>query len=186
MSVSMPSFEYSSSLQQFAVPESDYLREHHDVDIICTGAVVFDSKGRLLLVQRAKEEKAYPDAWEIPGGKMDDTDETILHAAARELKEETGLTATRVVRKVTEFTFLDGGKSRPNTMWLKLIFEFEVEDPNAVVLDPVEHQRYLWASEDEVTDDLVKEGSTCLKYISPRNKEVKLEAFRLQREAVPA
>lgn len=65
----------------------------------------------------------------------------------------------------------------------KLIFQFEVEDSSAVVLDPVEHQRYVWASESEVVHDAVKEGSVLLKYISPQNKDVKLEAFRLQREA---
>ena len=47
---------------------------------------------------------------------MDDTDETVLHAAARELREETGLIATRVVRKVAQFTFSD----RPNKTWLKV------------------------------------------------------------------
>lgn len=51
---------------------------------------------------------------------MDDTDETILHAAARELKEETGLTATRVVRKVAQFTFSDGWRNRPTKTWLKV------------------------------------------------------------------
>lgn len=51
---------------------------------------------------------------------MDETDETILHAAARELKEETGLTATRVVRKVAHFTFSDGGKKRASKTWLKV------------------------------------------------------------------
>ena len=51
---------------------------------------------------------------------MDDTDETILHAAARELKEETGLTATRVVRRVTQFTFSDAPKNRPTKTWLKV------------------------------------------------------------------
>lgn len=51
---------------------------------------------------------------------MDDTDETILHAAARELKEETGLTATRVVRKVAQFTFSDGLRNRPTKTWLKV------------------------------------------------------------------
>jgi 8-oxo-dGTP pyrophosphatase MutT (NUDIX family) len=51
---------------------------------------------------------------------MDDTDETILHAAARELKEETALTATRVVRKVAQFTFSDGWRNRPTKTWLKV------------------------------------------------------------------
>lgn len=53
---------------------------------------------------------------------MDDTDETILHAAARELKEETGLTATRVVRKVTQFTFSDGLENRPAPTWMKVFW----------------------------------------------------------------
>jgi 8-oxo-dGTP pyrophosphatase MutT (NUDIX family) len=53
---------------------------------------------------------------------MDDTDETILHAAARELKEETGLTATRAVRKVTQITFTTGGGNRPQRTWLKVYF----------------------------------------------------------------
>jgi 8-oxo-dGTP pyrophosphatase MutT (NUDIX family) len=51
---------------------------------------------------------------------MDDSDETILHAAARELKEETGLTATHVVRQVTQFTFSDGGGNGPTKTWLKV------------------------------------------------------------------
>ena len=57
---------------------------------------------------------------------MDDTDETILHAAARELKEETGLTAIRVVRKVMQITFTTGGGNRPQRTWLKVRFSLSV------------------------------------------------------------
>ena len=113
---------------------------------------------------------------------MDDTDETILHAAARELKEEAGLEATRVVRKVTQFTFRDERPNRPAITWLKLIFEMEVRDSSNVVLDPVEHQKFLFASEDEIVNDLV--GDVKLVYVSPPNKAVKLEAFRQQRESL--
>ncbi|KZM27812.1 uncharacterized protein EKO05_0010998 [Ascochyta rabiei] len=186
MSASIRPFDYAASLQKHAIPEGEYLSQHQDVHIICTGAVVFNDEGKILLVQRAKDEKAFPDAWEIPGGKMDGTDETILHAAARELKEETGLTATRVVRQVAQFTFSDGWGDRPTKTWLKLIFQFEVEDAEAVVLDPIEHQSYLWACEEEVVKDLVAERSTPLRYISQQNKDVKLEAFKLQREAAAA
>jgi hypothetical protein len=84
-----------------------------------------------------------------------------------------------VLRKVAHFTFEDG---RRRTTWLKLIFEMEVEDTN-VTLDPVEHQDYLFASEEEINNDLV--GDVKLAYISPPNKDVKLEAFRLQRGALP-
>jgi ADP-ribose pyrophosphatase YjhB (NUDIX family) len=57
---------------------------------------------------------------EIPGGKVDDTDETLLHATARELKEESGLTATRVVQKVQHFDFNDERPGRPATIWRKV------------------------------------------------------------------
>ncbi|KAH7072541.1 NUDIX hydrolase domain-like protein [Paraphoma chrysanthemicola] len=179
----MGPLNHPSSLEEFAVPDKEYLSKHPEYDVLCTGVAVFDKNGKLLLVQRAADEKAFPNAWEVPGGKVDDTDETILHAAARELKEETGLTATRIRRKVTEFTFRDERPGRRPVTWLKLIFEIEVEDTK-VTLDPVEHQRYLWASEEEVVRDLV--GDIKLAYVSPPNKTVKLEAFRLQKEAVPS
>jgi 8-oxo-dGTP pyrophosphatase MutT (NUDIX family) len=120
---------------------------------------------------------------EVPGGKVDDTDETLLHAAVRELKEETGLTATRVRKKVADFTFSDGRPGRPPITWLKLIFEVEVKDTN-VTLDPIEHQQYVFASEDEVINDLV--GDVKLVYVSPPNKTINLDAFRLQKEAIPS
>jgi hypothetical protein len=64
---------------------------------------------------------------------------------------------------------------------LKLIFEMEVEQ-TSVTVDPVEHQQYLFASEEEVKGDLV--GDVKLVYISPPNKQVKLTAFKLQKEAI--
>lgn len=56
-------------------------------------------------------------------------------------------------------------------------------EASAIALDPIEHQHSAWASEDEVVNDLVAEGSISLTYISQENKDVKLEAFKLQREA---
>jgi hypothetical protein len=50
-----------------------------------------------------------------------------------------------------------------------------------IALDPIEHQAYLFASEEEIKEDLV--GGVTLEYISEQNKAVKLEAFRLQQKA---
>ncbi|KAF1995406.1 hypothetical protein P154DRAFT_526329 [Amniculicola lignicola CBS 123094] len=178
-------FEYDPSLEEYMVNEKDFLASNPQHNTLVIGAVVFNGEGKQLLVQRAADEQAFPNAWEIPGGKVDDTDETIIHAAVRELKEETGLEAKRIVRKVGEFGWNDvhrrTGKPR---IWHKVIFEIEPKDLN-IVLDPVEHQHYLWATEEEVTNDKV--GDVALAYIpNPENKAIKLDAFKLKREAVAA
>lgn len=199
--------DYAADLQEFAVSEAEYLGQHAEYHVLVTGAAVFNKEGKLLLVQRAADETAFPNYWvscsvlfagglsdvkcpragwgidtaqEIPGGKVDDTDESILHAAARELKEETGLEARRVVRKVDSFTFVVERAGRPATKFLKMIFEIEVDraEGSAVVLDAIEHQQFVFASEDEVAGERV--GDVQLEYISARNKAVKLEAFRLR------
>lgn len=64
---------------------------------------------------------------------------------------------------------------------MKHIFEMEVKDVNAVVLDPVEHQEYVFASEEEVVNE--EAGGFKLKYITSDNKFIKLEAFRHKKEA---
>src|SRR5881227_3376430 len=54
----------------------------------CAGAVVRDGTGRLLLVRRAHEPSR--GLWSIPGGRIE-PGETAAEAAAREVREETGL-----------------------------------------------------------------------------------------------
>ena len=54
----------------------------------CAGAVVRDDAGRVLLVLRANEPSR--GLWSIPGGRIE-PGETPRDAAAREVREETGL-----------------------------------------------------------------------------------------------
>lgn len=54
----------------------------------CAGAVVRDDLGRILLVQRGRAPSA--GLWSLPGGRIE-PGETAVDAAAREVREETGL-----------------------------------------------------------------------------------------------
>lgn len=65
-----------------ALPEGTY----H----LAVGIAVFNTKGDILLTQRAQVKSQYPGCWEIPGGCAQ-AGETSLEAACRELREETGI-----------------------------------------------------------------------------------------------
>ncbi len=54
----------------------------------CVGAVVFDERGRLLLVRRANPPAR--GSWSLPGGRIEDG-ESEIEACRREVAEETGL-----------------------------------------------------------------------------------------------
>ena len=56
--------------------------------MLCAGAIVRDDDGRVLLVRRANEPSR--GLWSVPGGRVE-PGETPPEAAAREVREETGL-----------------------------------------------------------------------------------------------
>jgi 8-oxo-dGTP diphosphatase len=58
---------------------------------VAVGLVARDRAGRLLLVKRANPPAK--GRWSLPGGRVE-AGETIVEAAVRELREETGLEAT--------------------------------------------------------------------------------------------
>lgn len=62
--------------------------QKHDGPVNCAGAVVRDAAGRVLLVLRANEPSR--GKWSVPGGRIE-PGETARAAAAREVREETGL-----------------------------------------------------------------------------------------------
>ncbi len=65
-------------------------------DIPCVGAVVFDDRGRLLLVKRANPPAQ--GLWSLPGGRQE-PGESASQGVVREVREETGV-EVRVQREV--------------------------------------------------------------------------------------
>ncbi len=52
--------------------------------------IITNNQGKVLILKRSLAEKYCPDFWDLPGGKVENN-ETLLEAAKRETKEESGL-----------------------------------------------------------------------------------------------
>jgi 8-oxo-dGTP pyrophosphatase MutT (NUDIX family) len=183
-----PTFNFIAhpSALSFAVPCETYLTTHFNkkfqYKFIATGALVFDTSTpeRILLIQRSARD-SMPNLWEIPGGGCDNEDPSILHGAARELWEESGLTAASIGPQVGDgHLFL----SRGGKLVYKFSFLVDVEKGEGgkldVKLDPGEHQKYVWATEEEVRARRV--GDVELKFTAREQEAVVLEAFTVRRE----
>jgi isopentenyldiphosphate isomerase len=56
-------FEVPATLEQYMVNEETYLRDNPHHHVLVIGACIFNSEGRLLLIQRATDEPAFPGCW---------------------------------------------------------------------------------------------------------------------------
>lgn len=172
------------STSHLSIPAQTYLSQHqseHACKFLATGAIVF-SASRILLLQRAPGD-SMPNRWETPGGACDNEDQTILHAVARELWEETTLVARSVGPMVGDgYTF----KTRSRKMVRKLNFIVEVERRDGegefdggsnfeVRLRPEEHQSFVWATDEEVRARKV--GDVEIRFTTPEQEAVVLDAF---------
>ncbi|UKZ80099.1 hypothetical protein TrVFT333_007864 [Trichoderma virens FT-333] len=130
-------FTVHQAATPFTVSLQAYLAAHPDsrYSYIATGTLVFDHAQQM----------------GVTGCGCDDDDESILHAAARELWEETGLKAIHLGAPVGEPHFFS---SESRKRICKFVFPMQVETNNeghmTVTLDPREHQCFAWASEEEV------------------------------------
>ncbi|EAA29010.1 hypothetical protein GE21DRAFT_3811 [Neurospora crassa] len=177
---------------------------------IAGGALIFsksapDAKDRILLLQRAPHD-SMPLRWEIPGGACDPEDESFLHGVAREMWEEAGLLPKRMVCQV-------GGQAKPQVFLTrsgKVVMKISVEvdidegsdaeekmDGNVdgkwkslpkVVMDPNEHVRFVWATEEECkAERMMVEGEggeteeLKLNFTHKEQRETILEGFEIRR-----
>ena len=95
---------FSRSCLVFRLEMSPQPAREKPAPVECAGAVVRDDKGRLLLVRRGHEPSA--GLWSLPGGRIE-PGESAAEAAAREVREETGLDVV-VGRMLIEAVIWDG------------------------------------------------------------------------------
>ncbi|RLC34603.1 hypothetical protein DRH14_02585 [Candidatus Shapirobacteria bacterium] len=93
-----------------------------------SAAVILVDKNRVLLQLRDNIPNiVYPGYWSIPGGKIEDS-ENAKDASKRELKEETGYVADKVVLLKKEIYSLDDGRIiERNIFWTKYDGQQKIE-----------------------------------------------------------
>jgi len=79
-------------------------------------ALIYDSKGKLLLLRRSEQNSIYIDKWQLPGGKVEER-ETPLEAIIREVREEIACNCIKV-KKLKEMTFSNIFKNKKETVHL--------------------------------------------------------------------
>lgn len=191
-------FTWTPSVAALHKPMKELLSTRNLIKGMATGALVFSKAtgtDRVLLIQRAAHD-SMPLRWEIPGGACDAEDETLLHGLARELWEEAGLRLKNVLRQVGED---DHFFTRSGRVICKITFETEVEGVGGeveeqtvpeVTLDPNEHARFLWASEEEcrlgqvtVVGSGSEKETVDINFTAGAQKRVILKGFELRRES---
>jgi 8-oxo-dGTP pyrophosphatase MutT (NUDIX family) len=180
------SFTYHPSSSPFTVSSEKYIADHPSAKYkyLATGALVFaepnSSAPRILLIQRSASD-SMPGRWEVPGGGVDDDDDSILHAVARELWEEAGLTAVNIGPLVGNPHFFESRSGKRVCKFNFLVETKSAEGAMDVKLDPEEHQRFVWASEGEARARKV--GDLELEFTTTDLEATVFEAFRTRREA---
>ncbi len=176
------SFDYDPSVSDFTVSKRAYLAARPGIQFghIATGSLVLDmlatSNPRVLLLQRAASDED-PNKWEPPGGACDDDDQSILHATARELWEEAALRAARIGGPLGDpyFFTLSDGKKVCQFYFLVQVRPEKSGSVSTVKLNPDEHQRFVWATEEEIKERKV--GDIDLDFTSDEVKRIVLQGF---------
>ena len=137
---------------------------------VVVGGVIFNKEGKVLILQRSKDEDVFPEIWELPSGKrefFEDSQSSLI----REIKEETGLSKIKIIIPfyVFEYKVEKQEEIRDTTQINFLVKLLEDEE----IKLSKEHQNFAWISKDEIE-----------KYkLSEATKKSILRVFELLEEA---
>ena len=129
--------------------------------LLVAAVIVHDeTTGRVLLLQRGVRSKFAPLHWDFPSGKAD-KGEPVTAAAARELKEETGLTVDPGSLKVAGIIHGAWGVEAPNG-FLTVIFAARTWQGEPVNAEPRKHAQVAWFPVSQVPAELVPDRREAL------------------------
>lgn len=129
--------------------------------LLVAAVIVHDvAAERVLLLQRGAGSKFAPLHWDLPSGKAD-RGESVTAAAARELREETGLTVDPAALRIAGIIHGAWGVEAPNG-FLTVIFAARSWHGEPVNAEPREHARVAWFPVSGVPAELVPDRRDAL------------------------
>lgn len=142
------------SFEKTPMPDLLYssLKQRREQLKVVVGLAGFDSEHQLLVVRRAATGITLPDQWEIPGGHVEDADESFLAAMKREPFEETGLKIHHVIDMLGPFVYVMTKKTGERVTHVPSIQlnAAVVTTDRTVVLNQAEHSSSRWISLDDL------------------------------------
>jgi len=118
---------------------------------ICAKILLRNSRGQFLVLRRSGTHPRYAHYPDLPGGEVENDDESLLLAVQREVGEETSL-AIDVFSAVLlhAHTVLRTEEATPDVMTYLLYLD-DIKEDNPQVVVSWEHDRYSWRSAEELT-----------------------------------
>ena len=113
------------------------------------GVVIQEKTGKILVVEQLNK------SWSLPKGHINPGEDT-LEAAKREVKEETGVSDLRLLKKIGSYTrykiALDGGDDKSELKTITM-FLFETPEEKLFPQDP-DNPSAIWLDKKKVADRL--------------------------------
>ena len=137
----------------------------------------------MLIIQRALHD-SYGGYWDFPGGSLEFDDQTLLDGVAREVLEETGLHVSRIRDLVRVDEWIESKSMRLAGKWSFVVDVHEAADTpgweEKIRLDPKEHVKWLWVSEEEIEESarLHKQPGAPYAFVGVQGDTAQ-EAFRV-------
>lgn len=121
-----------------------------------------EHEGKLLLLHRCAH-KIEGNTWGVPAGKVV-IGEDISQAMLRELREETGIVASKVSMEHLIKVFV----RYPTYDFTYHMFRLPVVDRPTIRLAPAEHQDYTWATPAHALSmNLIRDLDACIRMFYP-------------------
>ncbi|HEY1074564.1 MAG TPA: NUDIX domain-containing protein [Patescibacteria group bacterium] len=112
---------------------------------VVASAVIYKDN-HILIAKRAATKKVFPNAWEIPGGKVE-VGESPQQALKREVKEELGIDI-EVMQPLCVYSSQIG-----NEWWTEIDFVAVLLLPSqTITLNTHDHSDYAWINQSQIDE----------------------------------